>query len=496
MIMKKLHLYLLCIALLGSACQKEGIIEPELSRPQHPETTFSDLTLAVTHITDRSANLTMETPSEKGRYDVYLNDILISTGEVKYAQAWCDLTNLSPEQTYEVKVRWIYSDDEVKFAQTSFTTQASFLNGYGVAVAFDPYLYADYRYLSMHPVADGMVYTLRTQKDFGYQNIWVTLMKSDAEGRMQWMKDYPLYVGEDFSDYRDTKLLPDGKILLITTKRIICITADGQTVWMHEFFEPQEEKIILNDACLMDDGNVMVVGSSQREWGQNNTLWEEAYLAVIASDGKIKHETFHDILKHNRLDRIEPMSNGHYLIAGTATEDSWSFASGVFCTYTVDVSGNILDVKQYPDYQYLQTKSSLKDEEGYFYFLGKEINPIVYVDTRLSIIRLAPDGSLSNRNTYERRAGRGALEPVCISLQDGHLVILSNNNEGSNVLVTDKQGNKVHHWGLVVYPGEDKFVYAGYEDSSMTILDSYGYFHLYNLKGYKEYPYVHLKDGM
>ena len=483
-------LYLLLATLIGSACQKEeAIIEPELNKQPTSETSFGDFSLEVLHLSDHIAEICWTGNPSTGRYDAYLDGVLVKTGEVKHEFAQCVLSNLSPEQTYHVKIRWICSDDEVRFAETSFTTLPTFMLGYAGAVDVESYKYADYSCLNMAPIDNGLLYTLETKKDYS-PFTGITLLKSDVEGNTVWTKDYPLYVDEKFSEYRDTELLADGSILLITTKRIICTAANGQTKWMHEFFEPEEKKISLNDAYALDNGNMLVVGSSQREWGKNDALWEEAYVALLSSDGKILNETYHDIKKFNRLERIEPMANGTFLVCGVSTEESEWFADGDFCVYKIDASGNILNVQQYPDFWYLQLKTSLKDDEGNFYFLGKERNLIGYVDTKISLIRMDAEGNITHQNYYDRRAGDGALEPVNMWLQDNHLIILSNDNKGTNVLITDKEGNTINHWGSA-----NSFVYAEYEAPFMYCLDSYGYLQVYNLNGYMEYPYVSLMSN-
>ena len=492
---KNILLYLLLATLIGSACQKEeAIIEPELIKKPTAETTFGDFTLEVHNLTNRSAEIRWKGSTIPGRYDAYLNGELVSTGDVKHELAWCVLAHLSPEQTYDVKIRWICSDNEVRFAQTSFTTLPTFMLGYAGAVEVESYMYSDYTVLDMIPVNDGLLYTLETKKDYSpFTNI--TILKSDKEGKTVWVKDYPLYLEGYFSEYRDTELLADGSILLITTKRIICTAADGQTKWMHEFFEPEEKKIFLNDIYVMDNGNMLGVGSSQREWGKNDALWEEAYVVLLSSDGKILNDTYHDIMKFNRLERIEPMNNGNFLACGVSTEESYSFSDGDFCAYKMDASGNILNVQQYPDFLYQQVKSSLKDNEGNFYFLGKETNPSVYVDTRISLIRMDPEGNLTHRNYYDRHAGEGALVPINMSLQDEHLIIISNDVRGANILITDKQMNTINHWGVFTYPNNDTFVYAEYDAPFMYCLDRYGYYQVYNLDGYIEYPYVSLMSN-
>ena len=488
-------LYLLLMVLIGSACQKEEeIIEPELIKKPTAETTFGDFTLEVHNLTNRSAEIRWTGKPSTGRYDAYLNGELVSTGDVKHELAWCVFSHLSPEQTYEVKIRWICSDNEVRFAQTSFTTRPTFMLGYAGTVDVESYMYADYSCLNMAPIDNGLLYTLETKKDYSPFTS-ITLLKSDVEGKTIWVKDYPLYTEGCFSEYRDTELLADGSILLITTKRIICTTADGQTKWMHEFFEPEEKKIFLNDAYALDNGNMLVVGASQREWGKNDALWEEAYVALMSSDGKVLNETYHDILKFNRLERIEPMANGTFLACGVSTEESEWFADGDFCVYKIDASGNILNVQQYPDFWYLQVKSSLKDDEGNFYFLGKERNLIGYIDTRLSLVRMDAEGNITHQNYYDRRAGEGALEPVNMRLQGDYLIIISDDVRGTNILITDKQINTINHWGVVTYPNSDTFVYAEYDAPFMYCLDRYGYYQVYNLDGYIEYPYASLMSN-
>ena len=100
------------------------------------------------------------------------------------------------------------------------------------------------------------------------------------------------------------------------------------------------------------------------------------------------------------------------------------------------------------------------------------------------------EGNITHQNYYDRRAGDGALEPVNMWLQDNHLIILSNDNKGTNVLITDKEGNTINHWGSA-----NSFVYAEYDAPFMYCLDSYGYLQVYNLNGYMEYPYVSLMSN-
>jgi hypothetical protein len=76
------------------------------------------------------------------------------------------------------RVRWIVSDVEVKFAETTFKTMESFLQGAGMAFVLDDYIYTSYEVLSALPEEDGTLYTLSAKTDFSF-NTLVVLLKTD-----------------------------------------------------------------------------------------------------------------------------------------------------------------------------------------------------------------------------------------------------------------------------------------------------------------------------
>jgi hypothetical protein len=65
-----------------------------------------------------------------------------------------------------------------------------------------------------------------------------------------------------YAEYQETKLLADVSYLFLTTKNAICTSLSSQTFWIHEFLEPEEKKLFLNNAYLM------VVGTSHWKWGK------------------------------------------------------------------------------------------------------------------------------------------------------------------------------------------------------------------------------------
>ena len=487
MIMKKFLLYMLLMAFAWTGCQTEEIVEPEVPTEQNKETEFGQFNVEVPFVFDTRATLQWNLESAKGRFDIYLDDVLVGTQQASSnASMMYGLVNLEPSKTYRAKVRWIVSEDEVKFSEVSFTTRQSFLQDYGMAFVMDKYTYTDYEVLSALPKEDGTLYTLSAKKDFGY-NTWVVLLKTDIGGEILWAKEYPLSVEPHFSEYRTTELLEDGSSLLLTTKCAIRTSAGGQEIWKHEFLQPEDKKLFLNDACLMDNGNLMVVGSSRRNWGQDDHLWEEAYVAVVSPQGTLLHETFHDLHKQNRLDRIEPMADGNFLVGGVSGEDLGVYMDGAFCTYFVDASAAVLKVEEYPDYPYQEVICSLKDEAGNFYFLGRETRRDGgYYATRSSIIRISPEGQFVSRNCYDRAADNTEVSPVSMNLQDGMLVITTRTLRSTEVLVTDKECHDKYYWGVYQSP---YFVYVEFEDPYLKCIDSYGIVSLFHMDGYKEYPY-------
>ena len=133
MIMKKFISYLLWMALAWTSCQTEEIVEPELPNGTAPETTFGEFSVRVDYLTDVSAGLVWDIqPNTAGRFDVYLDDTYLASlkPDFYHENLSYSFHNLSPSQTYRAKVRWIVSDDEVKFAETSFNTMKSFRRGW------------------------------------------------------------------------------------------------------------------------------------------------------------------------------------------------------------------------------------------------------------------------------------------------------------------------------------------------------------------------------
>ena len=485
MIMKKFISYLIWMALAWTSCQTEEIVEPELPNGTAPETTFGEFSVRVDYLTDVSAGLVWDIqPNTTGRFDVYLDDTYLASlkPDFYHENLSYSFHNLSPSQTYRAKVRWIVSDDEVKFAETTFKTQESFLQGAGMAFALDDYTYTSYEMLDVLPIEDGTLYTLSAKKDFSY-NTWVVLLKADMNGNVLWKNEHPLSVEPFHSEYRETKHLADGSYLLLTTKLAIRTSADGQTLRTFDFQEPEEKKLFLNDAFLMDNGNLMVVGSSHRKWGKDDHLWEEAYIGIVSPDGTLLHETFQELHKHNRFDKIEPMDNGNFLACGVADED--------FYTCIVDATGVVLEVEPYSGYQYKAVNCSLKDKGGNFYIIGTEILPNYWYDTRISIIQMDASGKLISRKCYDKRAGDGELSPVSAHFQDDLLVITAKSNGATDVLITDKEGNDEYHWGI---RGSFHFVHAAFEEPNLMCWTNQGVAYLYNLNGYKEYPYFDLLE--
>lgn len=493
MIMKKFISYLLWMALLWTSCQTEEIVEPELLNGTVPETAFGEFSVRVENLTDVSAALVWDIQrNTTGRFDIYLNDTYVGTQQPDYHQEFMLFTlyNLSPTETYRARVRWIVSDDEVKFAETTFKTMESFLQGAGMAFVLDDYIYTSYEVLSALPEEDGTLYTLSAKTDFSF-NTLVVLLKTDLNGNVLWKKEHPLSADPLYAEYRETKLLPDGSYLLLTTKHAICTSVGGQTLWIHEFLEPEEKKLFLNDAYLMDNGNLMVVGSSHRKWGKDDNLWEEAYIGIVSPDGTLLHETYQDLHKQNRLDKIEPMVNGNFLVCGVTGDDLGIYSDGDFYTNVVDATGTILEMEQHLGYRYKEVNCSLKDKEGNFYILGTETRPIDWIDTQISLIRLNPEGKLISRKCYDKRGGDGFLSPVSMNFQGDLLVITTQAEGSSEVLIIDKECNDKYHWGM---RRSSYFIRAEYEEPYLMCLDNYGVIYLYNLEGYKEYPYFDLSE--
>ena len=177
------------------------------------------------------------------------------------------------------------------------------------------------------------------------------------------------------------------------------------------------------------------------------------------------------------------MDNGNFLACGVADED--------FYTCIVDATGAVLNVEPYSGYQYKKVNCSLKDKGGNFYIIGTETLPNYWYDTRISIIQMDASGKLISRKCYDKRAGDGELEPISAHFHDDLLVITAKSNGSTDVLITDKECNDQYHWGI---RSSYYFVHAEYEEPYLMCWSNQGVEYLYNLNGYKEYPYFNLME--
>lgn len=488
--MKKNLIYILGIlTCFLFSCISEDPDEPVVTNPDGTNLEFGKVNVEIFEITDNSVGISirLESNSSCEYVDLYVNDEYTTPVKIYGNSFYQGLSGLKPQTFYRVKVRCILTNGTICYGEAEFTTKETFLVDYRPALDIDPYLYSNYEFLSVLPVDDGVIYTLRTSTD-NNQTQNLTLIKTDKQGKTQWSKEYKAIIYLRDSYFKRIKLLDDNSFLLITDTYVIHQSVDGQLLNQYEFNFPEERSI--NDAILTTNGNLLIVGSSKRKWGKNESVWEEGYAAIFDKNKNMLHEYYYQNKLVSRWDVVVPVGPGRYMVSGIITNSADYYTYGEFSTFMLDDSLTILDTIIANDFRFIQVKASLKEDSNHIYYLCQEEVTGAYSNQLSSILQMDANGRLLTRNTYEQ--GTGYFDdPIYLAINNDYLVVTVDDDDGCNAMVIDKNGNKLHHIGLTDYGGTYSFVYAEYSSSSKTLtcIDNFGMKYVFNLHGYIKNPF-------
>ena len=483
----------LCILIgicICTSCSKQVIEEPQLDNPYNPGFEYGDFPVTAMFVTDVRASIIWRGKSLGGRFDIFLNDTLHRTVEktTNDTLAIEDIYHLTPNTNYDIKVRWVPQDGSVKFGKVSFTTEPRFLLQSYKALNLDKFAFESYTITKAIRSGNGMLFTLTCKKSAYNVHDYVIVIKADPSGEVVWDREFA------HSGYRNTKIMWDGSILLVTRKNVYHISSGGDLLAHYNFDYPQEKGIEIRDAAVLKDGRIVVVGSSVRKWGKDDTLWEEYYVASLSQDGRILSETISSVNKFNKFERIEMMDNGNLLTAGVTgnglhdhepgTRFEYSYYNGTFTTAILNSDAQIVKNNEHEGFGCCKTAGSAKGEDGNFYFLVRDMYDSYWGTANCSgIVGMDSNGNMIRHMTYDNPSSN----PYALFVSGEEIIITQDVSitQDSRILLTEKLGEKTSEWHAYGY----KFIYAEKEDDNILCIDQYGNALLFNIKGYVKYPF-------
>lgn len=481
--MRKLvcQLIIICVCICSS-CSKQVIEEPQLDNPYDKEYEYGDFSVNAEFIDDVSATIVWRGKSLGGRFDMYINDTLFRTMEKSSKDTLVreGLYHLSPDTKYDIKVRWVPQSGDVKFGKVSFTTKSRFHLESFRAVNLDKYAFESYAIVNAIKCSDGMLYTLTCKKSAYNAQDYVIVIKTDSTGEIEWDREFAL------SGLRNTRMMGDGSILLVTRKNVYHISLGGNILRHYDFNCSNGANIEIRDAVLLADGRMVAVGSSVRKWGKDDTLWEEFYVASLSKDGKIVSETISSDKKFNKFERVELMENGNLLAVGVKADEldghmssyEYRYYQGTFITAVLSDNAQIVEQNEYGDFECYNAVSSLKGKDGNFYFLVRDMSYFSWgSDECCGVVGIDNNGNLIKHVSYNN----SSTTPFKI-FENGDEIIITH---GSRILVTQKLGEKTNEWLVRGY----KFVYVEKVNNNILCIDQMGYAMVFNTKGCVKEPF-------
>lgn len=480
--MSKYFRLLILVVLIG--CTKTETLIPE---PILPATTPpGEFTLSLTELRDVQATIEWTKP-ESGftknlEYDIAVNDSVLAFELTNLSYT---IENLQADQEYSITVIVIDSLRNSSKQSIDIHTRKSFLQK---VISFD-LGYPDYSVFkkAIETHDEGLLIFGRGRAEIEYLNFFVKL---DSTYAVEWKTEY---VFESELEYMIES--PENGYYVIVGKTIIKLNTFGEKIW--QFSYPNDYVIgVLADLTLDVEGNILVCGSSDRNWG-NDTLAIEYFVSKLSADGLETWSRFGGSTIKNSPSEIICTSDGHITISGTAESTGrilfseiayWKNSTWLL---QLDSEGYFMDENIYPnDYNggCGLGDQFLIDDGNNFLLFGTTAYNLYFSNSLPRFMNISNSGDVVWDNYFE--LGTGNSFPVLRGVDEmnnDNFLLLVNDYGGISISSIDRSGALITDAKLHDYPAgimikqdtNDDYVYLS--SGQVIILNHDGYVSQNNL---------------
>lgn len=459
--MTKFFRFILLILILGCT-KKETIIED----PTQQDINFppGNFIVTISNITDTQAKVSW-TSSEDPESGSVIYDVVLGDSVVAY-----DLSNnyvfenLQADSQYSISVIALDSLRNENIKTIEFHTLKSWIKN---IISFE-LGYEGYNFKKAIETNDeGMlIYGRKTatpiNPDF--------LLKIDSGYEIEWKCEFNW-------ESQVTSMLENsnGGYYILLDKFIVKIDEQGNELWERYF--PDDYEIGQLDGLTEDlEGNILIVGTSQRKWG-NDTLSVEYFISKLSPNGIEIWNRFGGNTIKNRPKEIIIESNGNITVSGLAESTGAILFSGIsywqssFWLLKLDNEGQFLDEYIFPNaYNGGDniTQFLISYENDYLLF-GTAFNHIGYSSNLPRFMMIKNDGTVIWDNYYYLSSGNDS--PVISDIdkiENEAYLILTRDYDGISISSINIEGElgifvKCRNYPigrLIKYDHDNNYVYV------------------------------------
>jgi uncharacterized delta-60 repeat protein len=299
----------------------------------------------------------------------------------------------------------------------------------------------DDRAYSVQQTSDGGYIVAGRTASFGAGYYDIFLIKTDANGNVQWVKTYG-YGGTRYDEAYSVQQTSDGGYILAGVNYfgafgdifLIKIDANGNIIWAKTY-----RGISYDEAYSVQqtsDGGYILAGSTL-SFGAGH---EDFILIKTDANGNVQWAKTYGGTYGDRAYSVQQTSDGGYIVAGT----TWSFGAGYYDIFLVktDANGNVQWAKTYGGTYGDYASSVQQTSDGGYIVAGYTYS--FYAYGAIFLIKTDANGNIIWAKTYRGTIAGGAYSVQQTS--DGGYIVAGVNSSGAGdydifLVKTDANGN-------------------------------------------------------
>lgn len=389
----KVYLHFSIITILLSvlcfSCSKDDIFvpaeEPKIENPGDEATIVGNIDVSVMDLRDTDLFLKWYPVENATSYEISINDtMIISDGIIKSDYLdyyYFRISNLQSNSNYKITLRAITKDLNVKSSIILVKTKKSFIDKIITIPIdfqeFDPTMWSPfYKYINTSDGGSAIVGSLSKNG-----STYTSLIKLTSSYDIQWICNIKgnsrMIPHEPTMDLIECS---DNSFVVINYYSISKINQNGNILWQISNLNNENRDVIeyLSSAVELPDNSLLVVGNSDRNWGQLS-VGIEGLIARISKDGKIEWKKYYHSSIENMFEKIVLKNDGNLFVAGTrdinnANYQSLSDIRKAICIVEMTQNGDALKemiykYQQEPSDEYASL-NNLIAHDGYYYIVG------------------------------------------------------------------------------------------------------------------------------
>jgi hypothetical protein len=318
--------------IIGNEEQVFDSIPPGMFDLVIDEVTDTEIKIHWTESVDQSGKVT---------YEILLSDSVVAYDYTSLRNYTFE--NLMPATNYSISVMAMDTVRNSQKITKNVITKKSFISK---IISFDPGYFVFFFDKVLTTDDNGLLIYGRYVENI-YQTYKKFILKLNSSYEIEWLKEY-----EWNDELRNIKKLSFDNFLIIREKSVSKINGNGDEIWVYN--TPDQNFLFrFNSAIENRSGDIILVGASWRNWGDQNVS-VEYYISQISQAGSMEWEEYGGTTLKNIPVDIVQKTDGNYFVFGTSESGGHTFddLNNIVESYWIlelDQSGSFIQQFSYPN---------------------------------------------------------------------------------------------------------------------------------------------------